>query len=62
MTDKEAITALLARYAEALNESNTESVMKLYTEDGVFMPQYFPSSVGADAVRHAYDAVFHAIR
>jgi len=62
MTDKEAITALLARYAEALNESDTESVMKLYTEDGVFMPQHFPSSVGADAVRHAYDAVFHAIR
>ena len=62
MTDKEAITALLERYAEALNESDTESVMKLYTEDGVFMPQHFPSSVGADAVRHAYDAVFHAIR
>jgi uncharacterized protein (TIGR02246 family) len=62
MTDKEAITALLERYAEALNESDTESVMKLYTEDGVFMPQHFPSSVGADAVRHAYDAVFHSIR
>jgi uncharacterized protein (TIGR02246 family) len=62
MTDKEAITALLARYAEALNASDTEAVMQLYTEDGVFMPQHFPSSVGADAVRQTYDAVFHAIR
>jgi uncharacterized protein (TIGR02246 family) len=62
MSDKEAITALLACYAEALNASDTDAVMKLYTEDGVFMPQNFPSSVGADAVRQAYDAVFHAIQ
>ena len=35
--------------------------MKLYASDGVFMPQHFPSSVGADAVRKAYEAVFNAI-
>src|SRR5260370_26100235 len=35
--------------------------MKLYATDGVFMPQHFPSSVGADAVREAYDGVFEAI-
>lgn len=35
--------------------------MKLYAPDGVFMPQHFPSSVGADAVRNAYDGVFEAI-
>lgn len=35
--------------------------MQLYASDGVFMPQHFPSSVGADAVRKAYDAVFKAI-
>ena len=35
--------------------------MKLYAPDGVFMPQHFPSSVGADAVRKAYDGVFAAI-
>jgi uncharacterized protein (TIGR02246 family) len=62
MTDKEAITALLTSYSEALNGSDTEAVMKLYTEDGVFMPQHFPSSVGAEAVRKAYEAVFHMIR
>ncbi len=35
--------------------------MKLYASDGVFMAQTFPSSVGADAVREAYDGVFRAI-
>ena len=35
--------------------------MKLYAFDGVFMPQNSPSSLGTDAVRKAYDAVFKAI-
>ena len=36
--------------------------MPLYTEDGVFMPPYSQSAVGAAAVRKAYDAVFKAIK
>jgi uncharacterized protein (TIGR02246 family) len=35
--------------------------MPLYAEDGVFMPPYSQSAVGAEAVRKAYDAVFKAI-
>jgi uncharacterized protein (TIGR02246 family) len=62
MSDAQAITTLLEEYEKALNHSDTEAVMKLYTEDGVFMPQHFPSSVGAGAVRQAYDGVFGAIR
>ena len=57
----DAITALLAKYNEALNASSTEAVMPLYADDGVFMPPYSPSAVGAAAVRKAYDAVFKAI-
>lgn len=57
----EAVAALLAKYNEALNASRTEAVMPLYAEDGVFMPPYSPSAVGAAAVRKAYDAVFKAI-
>jgi uncharacterized protein (TIGR02246 family) len=59
--DAAAITATLAAYQDALNRSDTEAVMALYVADGVFMPQYSPSSVGAAAVRRAYDAVFEAI-
>ena len=60
-TNEQAITAVLAKYQDALNQSDTEAVMKLYASDGVFMPQHFPSSIGAEAVRKAYDGVFAAI-
>jgi uncharacterized protein (TIGR02246 family) len=60
-TDEKAIATLLAKYEDALNRSDTATVMKLYASDGVFMAQNFPSSVGADAVRKAYDGVFRAI-
>lgn len=60
--EEKAIAAVLAKYQDALNQSNTDAVMKLYAADGVFMPQNSPSSVGARAVRKAYDAVFDAIK
>jgi len=59
--DEQAIAQQLSLYQDALNASSTEAVMKLYAPDGVFMPQHFPSSVGAEAVRQAYDGVFAAI-
>src|SRR5271156_142010 len=60
--DEKAIAAVLTKYQDALNQSSTDAVMKLYASDGVFMPQNSPSSVGAPAVRKAYDAVFEAIK
>lgn len=57
-----AITGTLRRYEAALNASDTDAVMALYAEDGVFMPQHFASAVGAAQVRAAYDGVFGAIR
>jgi uncharacterized protein (TIGR02246 family) len=60
-TNELAVAAVLAKYQDALNQSDTDAVMRLYASDGVFMPQHFPSSVGADAVRKAYLAVFEAI-
>jgi uncharacterized protein (TIGR02246 family) len=57
----EAVTALFAKYNDALNASSTDAVMPLYAEDGVFMPPYSQSAVGSAAVRNAYDAVFKAI-
>ena len=59
--NEKAVAAVLADYEDALNQSDTNAVMKLYASDGVFMPQHFPSSVGADPVRKAYDGVFEAI-
>jgi uncharacterized protein (TIGR02246 family) len=62
MTEPHEIHALLKRYEEALNQSDTSTVMKLYTPDGVFMAQHFPSNIGADAIRKAYDGVFGTIQ
>ena len=59
---EEAVAAVLAKYQDALNASDTDAVMPLYTDDGVFMPPYSQSAVGATAVRRAYDAVFKAIK
>ena len=61
-TEEKALAAVLAKYQDALNQSNTDAVMRLYAADGVFMPQNSPSSVGTQAVRKAYDAVFDAIK
>ena len=59
--DERAIADVLSAYERALNGSDVEAVMTLYAPDGVFMPQNSPSSVGAEAVRTAYEAVFGAI-
>jgi uncharacterized protein (TIGR02246 family) len=58
----DAVRAVLDRYQNALNASDTNAVMKLYAEDGIFMPQHSPSAVGAAEVRKAYDAVFKTIK
>jgi uncharacterized protein (TIGR02246 family) len=59
--DDAAIRGVLSSYEAALNASNTEAVMPLYAEDGVFMAPNFQSAIGKAAVRQAYDAVFKAI-
>ncbi len=60
--NEKAVAAVLAKYQDALNQSDTDAVMELYASDGVFMPQNSPSSIGANAIRKAYDAVFKAIK
>ena len=59
--DEMAIRNLLTTYEAALNASDTEAVMPLYADDGVFMAPNHPSAVGKAALRRAYDAVFEAI-
>src|SRR5258708_39699768 len=45
-----SIAAVLAPHGDALKCSDTDTVMKLYSPNGVFLPQYCPSSVCDDAV------------
>ena len=60
--NEKAVAEVLALYEDALNQSNTDAVMRLYASDGVFMPQNSPSSVGTAQIRRAYDAVFRTIQ
>src|SRR6516164_10168386 len=61
IADETAVRNVMSSYESALNGSNTEAVMPLYAEDGVFMAPNNQSAVGKAAVRQAYDAVFKAI-
>lgn len=60
--DRAAIESVLAKYEAALNASDTEAVLTLYTADGVFMPQHSLPSVGTEAIRAAYGGVFNTIK
>lgn len=59
---QQAIRVQLARYEQALNHSDTQEVMKLYTQEAVFMPQGYPTVIGIDNIRQAYDGIFKKIR
>jgi uncharacterized protein (TIGR02246 family) len=60
--DTQAIRLQLQRYEKALNASDAEAVMQLYTTDPVFMPQHSLPAEGRDAVLTAYRHVFDTIR
>lgn len=61
-TEKTAIEKLLFSYRDALNTSDVNKVLPLYTNDGVFMPSNAPSAIGQEQVKTAYEFVFSQIQ
>jgi len=61
-TERTAIEKLLFSYRDALNTSDVNKVLPLYTNDGVFMPSNAPSAIGQDQVKAAYEFVFSQIQ
>ena len=57
-----AIEATLKIYETALNASDTDAAVALYTDDGVFMPTGAPTAVGKEQIRAAYEHVFGTIK
>lgn len=55
------IQEALARYETALNASDVDGVLAVFSPDGVFMAPNNPSAIGVDAIRAAYDGIFQAI-
>ncbi len=60
--EKSAIENLLFSYRDALNSSDVNKVLPLYTSDGVFMPSNAPSAVGQEQVKASYEFVFNTIQ
>jgi uncharacterized protein (TIGR02246 family) len=56
-----AVKAVLKSYERALNASDVDRVVKLYTDDAVVLAPNAPSAVGIDAVRATYTGIFQAI-
>ncbi len=61
-TDEKEIQKVLDSYEKALNASDVDAVIKLYADDGVFMPSSAPTAVGIESVRAAYKHVFTTIK
>ncbi len=57
----EPLQQLIKRYEVSLNASDTASIMGLYGETPVFMPQHSPAQSGREAVKKAYESVFKNI-
>jgi len=64
MNEKEQreIKKVLFSYRDALNESNVEKVLSLYTENGVFMPSGAPTAIGQEQIKGTYEFVFSTIQ
>jgi len=64
MNEKEQreIKKILFSYRDALNESNVEKVLSLYTVNGVFMPSGAPTAIGQEQIKGTYEFVFSTIQ
>jgi len=60
--EEKEIKDLLFTYRDALNASDVNKVLPLYTEEGVFMPSGAPTSIGKAQVKGAYEFVFGTIK
>lgn len=56
------IENVISTYEKALNASDTEAILKLYSESSIFMPQHAPAQVGKSNIRSAYENVFFNIK
>lgn len=53
---------IIGAYERALNSNDIETILNLYGNDPVFMPQHAPALIGRDAVRAGYEQVFNTIK
>lgn len=59
--DIEKIAAVVRAYQDAINSASAEDCAILYTQDGIAMPQHFPSCIGITNVLKTYEDLFAVI-
>jgi uncharacterized protein (TIGR02246 family) len=57
-----SVESQIKAYEKALNSNDIESILGLYGQAPVFMPQHAPALAGRDAVRAGYRQVFETIK
>jgi uncharacterized protein (TIGR02246 family) len=60
--DAHDIETILKAYETALNGNDIDTILGLYGDTPVFMPQHAPALIGRDAVRAGYAQVFNTIK
>ena len=56
------IEKLIFEYRDALNASDANKVVALYTSDGVLLPNAAPTAVGTEQVKATYQYVFDTFK
>lgn len=59
--DQKAAELVVRKYMEFLHSADTNSIIKLYDEDAVFLPADAPTVVGKAKIRESYIANFKII-
>ncbi|WP_149763593.1 YybH family protein [Neomesorhizobium albiziae] len=57
-----SIESSIKAYETALNGNDIDTILGLYGNDPIFMPQHAPALVGRNAVRAGYEQVFASIK
>ena len=60
--EKQKIEGLLSEYKKSLNTSDAQLAQRLYTKDGVFMPNEAPSDIGSKSILKSYEDAFSQIK
>lgn len=59
--DRSKIKQLIMAYGKAMNGSNVQEVVALFTEDGVFMPAKEATAMGLKQIKAAFEHEFKTI-
>lgn len=60
-SERDKVRTVIETYVQALNADDVETIVGLYTANGVFMPAGKPTAVGSAQIEQAYKNVFKAL-